>query len=163
MTDTIQKAICTSEVLKFNTPCENVKYLFSDWESDVLSLNKGGYISEFEVKINRSDFTVDKNKRKFGYYNRGIHELMPNRFYYVCPDNLISPEEIPSFSGLIYYNESGELQTIKRAPLIHRIKHDRGRIIGKFIRLFTERRYLGCARLTYENRLSEKAWEEYNI
>ena len=37
-TGEIQRLICQSETLKFNLPCENVKYLFSDWEIDVLSL-----------------------------------------------------------------------------------------------------------------------------
>lgn len=153
MTDAIQKAICRSEVLKSNAVCENVKYLFSSWEYDVLSLNKGGYITEFEVKISRSDFLADKKKRKFKYYESKVEKLMPNRFYYVCPVYLISPDEIPKYAGLIYYYENGMLEVVKKAPLIHRLKHNRQKIESKIIRLKCERMYLGSARMTYENNL----------
>lgn len=153
MTDTIQKAICRAEVLKRNIPCENVKYLFSDWEIDVLSLNKGGYLTEFEVKISRSDFLADAKKDKFFYYNNGKHKLMPNRFFYVCPNGLIRIEELPSIAGLIYLHDNGTMEVIKKAPLLHKIKHDNNRIKDKFMRVLSERMYLGCARLTYENNL----------
>ena len=66
----IQALICQSETLKFNIPCENVKYLFSDWEIDVLSLNKSNYLTEFEVKISRSDFKADAKKKKWVFYQK---------------------------------------------------------------------------------------------
>lgn len=162
MTSKIQKAICLEEVLKSNLPCENVKYLLSDWECDVLSLNKSGYLIEFEVKISRPDFLVDAKKRKFNFYNNGTHRLMPNRFYYVCPEDLISVDEIPSIAGLMYYNEHG-LSVVKNAPLLHKLKHDPETIKTKFLRLYSERKYLGCARLTHTNNELKKAWEEHNI
>lgn len=155
MTSTIQKAICKYEVLKFNAVCENVKYLFSSWEYDVLSLNKGGNITEFEVKISRGDFLADKKKRKFKYYEKKTERLMPNRFYYVCPVNMIALDEIPRYAGLMYY-ENGQLEVIKKAPLIHKFKHDRGKIESKIIRLKCERMYLGSARMTYENNIIKK-------
>lgn len=153
MTGTIQKAICKSEVLKFNTVCENVKYLFSSWEYDVLSLNKGGNITEYEVKISRGDFLADKKKRKFKYYEQEVFRLMPNRFHYVCPTGLIQVNEIPKYAGLIYYNEGGILEVIKKAPLINKLKHDSIKIMSKIVRLKCERMYLGAARMTYENNL----------
>lgn len=154
MTSTIQKAICKQEVLKFNAVCENVKYLFSSWEYDVLSLNKSGNITEFEVKISRGDFLADKKKRKFKYYDAKIERLMPNRFYYVCLTGMISTSEIPSYAGLIYYEPSTEnLTMVKNAPLMHKLKHNRQMIESKIIRLKCERMYLGSARMTYENNL----------
>ena len=36
-------------------------YLF-DWEADLLSLTKAGYIHEYEIKISRSDFMADSKK-----------------------------------------------------------------------------------------------------
>ena len=153
MTSTIQKAICKHEVLKFNAVCENVKYLFSSWEYDVLSLNKSGNITEFEVKISRGDFLADKKKRKFKYYESKVERLMPNRFYYVCPAFMISTNEIPSYAGLIWYDKDGDLVVIKKAPLIHKLKHNRQMIESKIIRLKCERMYLGSARMTYENNL----------
>ena len=52
-TAVIQKMVCEMEVLRFNLPCENVKYLFSYWEIDVLSMNKNDYLTEYEVKVSR--------------------------------------------------------------------------------------------------------------
>lgn len=151
MTKTIQEAICKQEVLKFNIPCENVKYLISDWEYDVLSLNKSGNITEYEVKISRSDFLADKKKRKFKFYE-GMHfELMPNRFYYVCPEGLIKVDEIPKYAGLIYYND-GILTVIKSAILIHKHTHNTDKIKSKILRIQTERMYLGACRMTYNNK-----------
>ena len=126
--------------------------MFGSWEYDVISLNKAGNITEFEVKISRSDFKADKKKRKFKYYEQKNFSLMPNRFYYACPEGLIQPEEIPSYAGLIYFNGE-ELAIIKSAPLIHKIKHDIDKIKSKIIRIQTERMYLGCCRMTYNNKL----------
>lgn len=152
MTKEIQQAICKMEVLKFNIPCENVNYMFGSWEYDVLSLNKAGNITEFEVKISRSDFKADRKKRKFKYYEQKNFTLMPNRFYYACPEGLIQPDEIPAYAGLIYFN-CGEFAIIKNAPLIHKIKHDTDKIKSKILRIQTERMYLGGCRMTYNNKL----------
>ena len=71
-TDIIQKKICEMEVLRFNLPCENVKYLFSDWEMDVLSMNKNGYLTEYEVKVSRSDFKADAKKRSGSFMRKRL-------------------------------------------------------------------------------------------
>ena len=36
-------------------------YLY-EWESDMVSLTKAGYLNEYEIKISRSDFLADKKK-----------------------------------------------------------------------------------------------------
>ena len=149
-TQDIQNFVCQSEVLKFNIPCENVKYLFSDWEIDVCSLNKNGYLTEFEVKISRSDFKADSKKKKWHWYNMRIDEMTSNYFYYVCQDELISENEIPNFAGLIYMSKN-RLKVVKKAPLLHKFKHDKDKIMLKFLRVMSERKYLGSCRLTYEN------------
>lgn len=150
MTSEIQTAICKQEVLKSNVPCENVKYLISDWEYDVCSINKNGYITEFEVKISRGDFKADSKKRKFKYYDCKSFILMPNRFYYVCPKDLISVDEIQDYAGLIYY-ENEALTVIKKAPLISNHKHEVNKFKDKILRLQTQRMYLGCSMLTFNN------------
>lgn len=83
-----------------------------DWfELDVLCLMKTGLVDEYEIKISRSDFLVDaKKKQKYGR-DAGVlkHDLLRGdyhrhpirRFHYVCPEGLISVDEVPSFAGLI--------------------------------------------------------------
>lgn len=160
MTNEIQKAVCTQEVLKFNLVCENVSYLFTMGECDVLSLYKSGYIAEFEVKISRSDFLADAKKRKFQYY--GKSDNTPNYLSYVCPTGLIEPNEIPSFAGLTYYDtETNELTVIKKPKMMHKKKHCTEKVLSKFMRLSSERQYLGSARMTYENNLIKEQNERY--
>lgn len=148
----IQSMLCQMEVLNFNIPCENVRYLFSDWESDVLSINKNNLITEYEVKVSRGDFRADAGKKKWKWYEKKIEDMISNYFYYVCPAGMLSAEEIPPFAGLIYATNTG-LQWVKAAPLLHHKRHDRIRTLSKFCRVMSERRYLGCCRLTFENRV----------
>ena len=149
-TDAIQKMVCEMEVLRFNLPCENVKYLFSDWEIDVLSINRNDYLTEYEVKVSRSDFKADAKKKKWQWYENRIKTMISNYFYYTCPEGLILENEVPDFAGLIYATKEG-LKVIKKAPLLHKGKHDRVKTLSKFCRVMSERSYLGSCRLTYEN------------
>lgn len=84
------------------------------WESDSLSVTKTGYAYECEIKISRSDFFNDKKKERKhqileGTYSLKQYEktypLRPNYFYYVVPEGLVKPEEVPEFAGLIYITE----------------------------------------------------------
>jgi len=94
---------------------ENFGHLF---EMDVASLSKSGMLHEFEVKISRADFMKDRDKgcgiKKFTRYEEsGIKSFgCPNYFYYVCPDGLIKPNEIPVYAGLYYYSD-GEIISVK--------------------------------------------------
>jgi hypothetical protein len=49
---------------------------------------------------------------------------MPNRFFFACPEGLISKEEIPEYAGLIYVSDSGYTRVIKQAPILHKRKFD---------------------------------------
>lgn len=149
-TKEIQEAICKAEVLKFNTPCENVSFIFGG-ESDVLSINKSGFITEFEVKISRSDFKADAKKvTKWKRYELKIESSVPNYFYYACPPELIQVFEVSDYAGLIWVSEKG-VEVKKSASFIHKHKHDKLKILERFSRIMTERKYLGACRLTYEN------------
>jgi hypothetical protein len=152
-TKDIQELICKTEILKNNLPCENVSGLFyNNYEGDVFSLNKSGYVTEFEVKVSKSDFLSESKKvKKWNLFKGKVTKSIPNYFYYVCAEKLIMKSEVKDYQGLIYVNDKNELKIIKKAPLIHRYKHDREKIISKFVRIFAERLYLGCCRLTYEN------------
>lgn len=152
MTKDIQKAVGRMQVLKFHpVVCDNISPLFK-WEMDVMSISKSGMLYEFEVKISRSDFKADSKKNKDYFYADGLATIWaPNFFNYVCPTDLIKPEEIHQSFGLYYY-DGVELTEIKKAKRLHEKIHDKGRIADKVLRLQQERIFLGCARMTYNNK-----------
>ena len=102
----------------------------SDWECDFFCVNQEGYAFEFEIKISRSDFQSDFQKYKHMLFKKidksGL--LMPNRFYYVVPDGMVSPDEIPKYAGLICVQQQ-HLVIVKRAPFIHKVKRDYRKIL----------------------------------
>lgn len=111
-------------------------YIFSyDWESDFFCTNREGYGFEFEVKISRADFKADLKKNKHEIFKKGSYtqnhngtskeiekKFIPNRFYYVVPEGLITKDEVPEYAGLI--TVGNYMSIIKRAPFIHRRKLD---------------------------------------
>lgn len=154
MTKTLQKAIGKMQVLKYHNPvCENIGALLLYIEMDVMSISKAGLIYEFEVKISEADFKADAKKRKWKYYlKEGYEKFTPNYFSYVCPKDMISISEIPDYAGLYYYDD-GDLIECRKPKRIHKEKCDKKHIIEKVSRITSERHFLGCARLTYENNL----------
>jgi hypothetical protein len=101
-------------------------YLHRMYEADVLSV-KGSRIHEYEIKRTRADFQADLRKRKHRLMRKGKYPV--NRFYYVCPDGLISKKELPEYAGLIYVNPYGsvrmqrEARSIQKKPLLPRYIH----------------------------------------
>lgn len=106
------------------------------WEMDIACVTKKLLLKEYEIKISRSDFLADKkNKRtKHTLYESAhnarkdqMHFLgtgVPNMLYYVCPDGLIWPDEVPKYAGLYYYNKNhrNKFYLGKPAPRIHSVK-----------------------------------------
>jgi hypothetical protein len=160
-TSDIQKAVGKMQVLKHHNPvCENIGALSLDIEMDIMSISKSGLIYEFEVKVSKSDFKADSLKRKWGYYLKyGFEKLTPNYFSYVCAKSMLSLVEIPEFAGLYYY-EDGELIEIRKPKRIHKEKCNKTKIIEKVSRLTSERHFLGCARLTYNNNLLKNKYNK---
>ena len=78
--------------------------------------------------IQESDFKKEKHKlmlEKASVIDSNINDVWyytPNYFYFVVPLNLVSIDEIPEYAGLIYINELLGFETIKKAPLLHKIK-----------------------------------------
>lgn len=103
-------------------------YLYK-WESDLLTINKDDYITEYEIKLSRWDYLRDSDKtQKFKSFNllQNLSEL-PNYFYYVCPDKMIKPEDIPEYAGLIYIQKYNTWfsKIIKKAPILHNEEFER--------------------------------------
>ena len=114
------------------------------FECDLMAITKASYMYEFEIKLSRSDYFNDANKgRSSGYlkeYYAGIgwdygetkyQQLEsgcpygPSKFWYIVPENLILPIEIPSFAGWICFAEMNGhafFKEIKKAPRLHKQK-----------------------------------------
>jgi len=109
-------------------------------EADLISVTTAGLINEYEIKCSRSDFLREfKSKAekhgdmKFLFENKKskyTHHI-PNYFFFVAPEGLIKPEEIPEYSGHIeikervsrFRSEAPVFATMKkRAPRLHREK-----------------------------------------
>ena len=116
-----------------------------DWESDVLKITKSGYAYEFEIKISRGDFKNDfkhKKKKHLLLENKENSSKMPNYFYYVVPEGLVTEDEVPEYAGLIYVHATiignsrvyYQFQEIKTAPKLHSNKIDENnlKLIDKF-------------------------------
>lgn len=95
-------------------------------ECDVMSVSKSNYIYEYEVKISKSDFKADfkKKKHKNMSKRKSINEskgyyYSPNYFYFVVPSGLIDINDVPEYAGLMYVNENGSFNKIKKAPKLH--------------------------------------------
>jgi hypothetical protein len=155
-TKEIQMLVGSTQVWKGHNPvCENVKYLFLDWEHDVISVSKSGYVYEYEVKVSYSDFKADaKKRRKAEFYAQAIY--CPNYMYYVCPENLIPLQEIPKYAGLMYV-VNGELVTIKKAPIIRKTKMDRMKLFEKLFEIMQCRHFLGGTKLTLKNKEAKES------
>lgn len=109
------------------------------WESDVVSVNRTGFISEFEIKVSRSDFKQDAKKERArllvdpversALFGDRTHPR-PNYFFYAVPEGLIQPEEVPDYAGLVYVCKRveghhlyyGTAREIKPAARLHREK-----------------------------------------
>lgn len=128
------------------------------WIADLITVTRTGMVVENEIKLSRSDFKADFLKRKkhelleagdpfreelraveYPPYPRLVvyrmlppkSPIIPNYFRYVCPEEIITREELPPYAGLITfrvcwedaYGRPGECRLIfhelRRAPKIH--------------------------------------------
>ena len=64
-----------------------------------------------EAKVTRSDFLSDKKKLWRNNPSYGIGKYRS----YICPTNLIKPEELPEYWGLLYVDEKGKITEIVKA------------------------------------------------
>lgn len=99
-------------------------FCYKSLEADVFKRTRNGYITEYEIKISRSDYFADFKKSNGDKHNRlKTGESICNKFYFVVPHGLISKEDIPEYAGLITYSNR-HFQIEKMAPFIHKQKPD---------------------------------------
>jgi hypothetical protein len=111
--------------------CIKNSFIFRhDWESDYFALSKEGYAIEIEAKISRADFKNDVKKEKHKLFIENLNKrLIPNRFFYAVPKDMIKVEDLPAYAGLIYVDDGTHMTIVKRAPLIHKHKYDFRKIL----------------------------------
>ena len=61
-----------------------------------------------EAKVSRGDFLSDKKKHWRKYPESGLGRYRS----YICPIDLIKPEELPKHWGLLYVDEKGKIDKI---------------------------------------------------
>lgn len=116
------------------------------WECDVAEVTKADLLVEYEIKVSRADFKIDRLKSRV-VYRTGIKELKhhllrdrhtsgPSRFWYVTPVGLLNPTEIPKWAGLLEVSRSPEgrycSSVIVRAPLLHKTKMTQDKMFSLF-------------------------------
>jgi hypothetical protein len=85
------------------------------WESDLVGLTGSGYVVEYEIKISRSDYRRDQEKKRHRMLlshtsTAGANmrtAKFPCRFFYACPPGLIAEDTLPRYAGLVYVTPSG--------------------------------------------------------
>jgi len=137
-------------------------------EADVLGITRTGYIYEYEIKVSRSDFKADFNKKHkhLNLHNRTALKVydtyengkktgeqttlikIPNRFYFACIEGLIKSEDIPDYAGLIWINKFKTITVIKNAPLLHRNKANI-HLYKRIANILSQRMIYGCSYYTY--------------
>lgn len=120
------------------------------WECDLFELTEAGYFREYEIKTSRGDFFADRRKKKDDSwkYQDGVrvdvpgdykHDLLaagcekgPANFWYVAPEGLLAPADLPAWAGLIEIRQRvskgrvpflSEVQVVK-APRLHTAKSE---------------------------------------
>lgn len=97
-------------------------------ECDLFSLTHALYFHEIEVKISKSDFYADRNKRikhdalnggkRYGeYYQKG----MPRTFCYACPAEMLKISVIPEYAGLLWISRNKQhydISVIRKPPML---------------------------------------------
>ena len=139
--ESIQKALWMRKPILRNPQYEMFNLMVYAWESDYLAITKGGRVYEVEIKVSHADYLNEaKHKEKkmqlldgsiiteeefcgFKTFNGDQPMPKPNYFYYVCPQGVIAPEEVPEFAGLLYITDDDGFITVKPAPELHRKKH----------------------------------------
>lgn len=75
---------------------------------DAIGFRHGGCSILMEVKVNRGDFLSDKKKPHRMEPSTGMGDYR----FYVCPEGLIRPEELPPKWGLFYFTARQSLKPV---------------------------------------------------
>ena len=134
MNETTMQAIVMQfamETRHHNATLPNATLVYP-WEVDVLSITRGLFTHEFEIKVTAADYRADFRKKEKHYRlreNRTYQgrSLTPNYFWYVTWDILIT--DLPPYAGWIQVTSNNrfggyDLLIAREAPRLHQIAAD---------------------------------------
>lgn len=116
-------------------------FFIGDWECDLFKLTKSGIFVEYEIKTSVADFKKDFEKGNKEYVVESQssvkvnlkHDIIKsgercNRFFFVCPSEIVHKIDVPDYCGLISYlstsSDYGYFNLIKSARLMGEKRHD---------------------------------------
>lgn len=116
--------LCNNSKRLYPTRFSQIEITESATHTDYLN----GY-ADFEIRKQRIPICAKYSRVQIVSVEKLV---VPNCFYYACPEGLIKPEELPPYAGLIYIN-SHMAWTVKKAPYIHKRSVDlTGTLLSKF-------------------------------
>lgn len=127
----IESALCMYLYEKSHSPVTTRFTGMGLAECDCISISKADFIYEYEIKISRADFKKDFSKIKHtniineNYTKTKMGEtfyLLPNYFNFVTPRDLIKLEEVPDYAGLIFMDDDGSFEVMRKPKLLHNTK-----------------------------------------
>lgn len=95
--------------------CVAVSEVKSGWNGEVpdaIGFRLGGSLNGsfvVEAKASRSDFLIDKNKP----HRQDDSQALGRWRFFICPEGLISPDEIPDKWGLLYVTDRGYVKPVR--------------------------------------------------
>ena len=134
MTDLTERSIQCGLYLSLRAGCRLVVPNFTParwFECDLWAVTNAGYATEYEIKLTRSDFLADAAKRdRLGLKHDRVHAgdpAGPSRFYYVMPEGLVAPEDVPAWAGIktarpARLRRYAMVDETRPAPKLHRYK-----------------------------------------
>lgn len=97
------------------------------WESDFFFITRNKRLWEIEIKVDRQDFHRDfqhkpeKHRLLQEAYDTNNEKglLLPNSFYFCCPEGVIPHDEVPEYAGLIEIHDRDKVRYVGEVTEIH--------------------------------------------
>lgn len=129
-TMTTKKLINDSgKFLQMNRACvfiSNNIFFYDGWECDVMGITHDDRIIEVEVKISKSDFIADFDKK--GKHYQTSNGNGASQFYYAVPVEMreYARERLPDYAGLLSYyrDQNSFIKQYVKAPTLHNNRID---------------------------------------
>lgn len=104
--------------------CQGNKFI-DKFECDLLVYDRHNFKIEFELKVSRSDYSMDFLKsRMVGGTRIFKHDaiqygLRVNQFYFITPPDVVSYYDVPKHAGLIHFGrDNSDMRIVKVAPIL---------------------------------------------
>ena len=108
-------------------------HFHSDWEADILIINKDGFSHELEIKLSKADFKNDfkkkyqnqKTQEKFLKHDKiSCGDYLCNQFSFLLPQGMIDATEIPKHCGIIEFDHNPDswetvFYEIRKPAIVH--------------------------------------------